>query len=220
MQFQKIKSELIAVCRRLHEKNMLASADGNVSVRLENGEVLITPTGVSKSQLTPEDFARITLDNVILEGNPSGERLMHLEVFKKCPKAKAVVHAHPPTAVAWSVAHPDLKELPSRSLSEVILAVGSIPFVPYARPGTLDMGTLLHPFLPQNRVMILSRHGALSWGESLDEAYNGMERLEHSAWILYLAKSMGGLTELPESEIVELRKLRKELEIKYGGKTL
>ncbi len=206
-----IRREIVRVCKLLHQKNMLASADGNVSYRLSDARILITPTGLHKGFITPSDLAVITLNNEILEGAPSSERLMHLEVYQRCPKAKAVVHAHPPHAIAWSVVAPELSELPSRSLSEVILAVGSIPFVPYARPGTLEMGTHLAPFLPSSRAMILSRHGALAWGESLQEGYNGMERIEHSAQILAIAKQMGAITELSDSEVQKLRALRAEL---------
>ncbi|NUM89126.1 MAG: class II aldolase/adducin family protein, partial [Bdellovibrionales bacterium] len=159
-----MRKEIVEVCRRLHRRNMLAAADGNVSYRLGDGEILFTPTGVNKGFLQEKDLAVVTLDNVVKEGNPSGERLMHLEVYRRCPGARAVVHAHPLTAVAWSVARPDWRELPSECLSEIILAVGRIPFVPYARPGTRGMGDALAPFLPDCRVMVLSRHGALSWG--------------------------------------------------------
>lgn len=199
------------ICRRLHARNLLAAADGNVSVRLDDDTILFTPTGKNKGYLDSADLARVTLDDRVLAGKPSGERRMHLAVYRRCPKARAVVHAHPPTAIAWSVARPELKELPSDCLSEIILAVGSIPFVPYARPGTADMGAVLEPFLPQSRVLILSRHGGLSWGESLDEAYNGMERLEHSAQILKAAVELGGLKPLPAAEVETLRRMRREM---------
>lgn len=208
--------EICEIARRLHARNMLAAGDGNISFRISDQEILITPSGVSKAFIQPEDLAVITLDNQILKGKPSSERLMHLEVYKKCPEATAVVHAHPPTAVAWTVAFPNLKELPANCLSEVILATGSIPFVPYARPGGLEMGTHLLPFLPQHRALILSRHGALTWGESLDEAWMGMERIEHSAQILAEAQKLGGLSELPESEVLALQEMR----LKLGPKLL
>lgn len=212
----KINQEIIDICERLNAKGMLAAADGNVSYRISDQRILITPTGVNKAFIRPSDLAVITLDNQVLEGKPSGERLMHLEVYKRSPKAKCVVHAHPPTAIAWSVARPELRELPAECLSEVILSVGRIPVVPYARPGTQDMGDALRAFLPECRVMILSRHGAISWGEDLAEAYNGMERLEHSAMILRDAHLLGGLTALPESELRAL----KELRAKLGERTL
>lgn len=208
---QKISEQIVEVARRLHLRNMLAAADGNISYRISDEEILITPSGISKAFMNPSEMAIITLDNKILKGKPSSERLMHLEVYKNCPEARAVVHAHPPTAVAWTIARPDLKELPSESLSEVILACGRIPFVPYARPGSLDMGTVLTPYLPQQRAFLLSRHGALTWGEDLDEAWKGMERIEHSAEMLLKAVQLGGLTSLPSEEIAVLREMRTQL---------
>ncbi len=212
----KVAHEILEICQRLHSRNMLAAADGNISYRVSDQQILITPTGLNKAFMKPSDVAVITLDNQILSGKPSSERLMHLEVYRQCPQAKSVVHAHPPAAVAWSVAYPDLKELPSECLSEVILAVGRIPIVQYARPSTQEMGDHLRPFLPDCRVMVLARHGALSWGESLHEAYNGMERLEHSAQILMYACTLGGLTSLPAQELDALRSMRAKL----GAKTL
>lgn len=211
MNQQVIREKIIKICGLLNSKGMLAAADGNVSYKISDTEILITPSGKNKAWIEPNDIAVITLDNQIVSGNPSSERLMHLAVYQKCKAAKAIVHAHPPTAIAWSVAQPKLKELPSKALSEIILAVGSIPFVPYARPGTIDMGNVLAPYLPGHRAMILSRHGALSWGEDLNEAYNGMERIEHSAIILRDAHVLGGVTELPPEEVDVLRDMRKKL---------
>lgn len=211
-----LREHMVEVCRRLHGKNLLASADGNVSVRLADDEILITPTGMNKARMRPEDVATITLENQVLSGKPSSERLMHLEIFRRCPKARAIVHAHPPTAIAWTVARPEMKELPAEALSELILAVGRVPVAPYARPGTLDMGTVLAPFLPDCRVILLARHGAISWGEDLEEAYNGMERLEHVCQILKSAVELGGITSLPPAEVEALRSLRREL----GERTL
>ena len=141
---------------------------------------------------------------------------MHLAVYNKSETAQAVIHAHPPHAIAWSVAYPDMKELPNTCLSEVILAAGSIPVVPYARPGTGHMGVALELFLPHYKMMILSRHGGLSWGEDMLEAFLGMERLEHSAEILYKAATLKELTHLPEDEVVALKEIRKTI----GNRTL
>ncbi len=202
---------IVEICQRLHRRNMLAAADGNISYRVSDDEILITPSGIAKAFMKPEQMAVINLKGEILKGQPSTERLMHLEIFKSCPEAKAIVHAHPPTAIGWSIAKPDLTELPSDCLSEVILATGRIPFVPYARPGTEDMGTVLKPFLPAHRAMILRNHGAIAWGADLEEAYRGMERIEHSAQILASALQLGGLHPLPPEEIAYLHELRKKI---------
>ncbi len=202
---------MIEICKRLHTRNMLSAADGNISYRVSPTEILITPSGIAKAFMKLSDMAVITIDNEILSGMPSTERLMHLEVFRTCEKAKAVVHAHPVTAIAWSIAKPELKKLPSDCLSEVILATGDIPFADYARPGTQAMGDVLKKFLPHHRALILRRHGAITWGESLDEAYRGMERIENSAQILMTAVQLGGLNPLPDEEVQYLYELRKKI---------
>ncbi len=207
--------QIIDVCRRLYNRNMLAAADGNISMRVEEG-VLITPSGKAKAFIEASDICLVTLKNEILYGIPSSERLMHLAVYNSNAAAVAVVHAHPPTAIAWTVAFPESKELPNTCLSEIILAAGKIPIVDYARPGTNDMGEVLKPYLEDHKILILSRHGGLTWGDSLEEATMGMERLEHSAEILYRAIQMADLSHLPEDEVRALYEMRQ----KIGNKTL
>ncbi len=211
MRLETLLDEAIEACRSLHAQGLLAAADGNVSLRLADGRVAITPRGVAKASLRREDFAFLNLDGTVLHGHPSSERLMHLAVYRACPEAKAVVHAHPVTAIAWSLAHPDAAELPSDALPEVILAAGRIPLVPMATPGTEEMGTHLAPFLPAHRLMILARHGGLAWGESVREAAGGIERLEQVAKILLAAEAFGGAKPLSEAEVAELRVLRTKL---------
>ncbi len=194
--------------RRLHVRNLLAAGDGNISVLLEDGRVAITPSGVSKARLGPGDMAYLGLDGRVLSGRPSSERLMHLAIYRACPEARSVVHAHPPTAIAWTLAQPELLELPAEGLPEVILATGRVPVVLYARPGTEALGRALEPFLPRHRLLLLARHGAVSWGEDLEEAYAGMERLEHIAQILKAAVELGGISPLGASELAALRETR------------
>jgi L-fuculose-phosphate aldolase len=210
-EFKDTAEHILEVCQRLHRRNMLAAADGNISVRLSDDLIMITPSGISKAFMKAEDMVLMNLRGDPLQGVPSSEKLMHLTVFLKCPQAKCVIHAHPVTATAWSIAQPHLDKLPSEALSEVILATGGIPFVPYARPGTQDMGDVLKTFLPQHRALILRRHGALAWGESIEEAYRGMERIEHSAQVLMAAHQLGGITSLPDSEIQYLFEMRKKI---------
>lgn len=203
-----ILQSLCEACRRLHDRNLLAAGDGNLSARLPDGRIAMTPTGVAKAWIRPEDFAFLTLDGTILDGKPSSERLMHLAIYAACPEARVVVHAHPPTAIAWTVARPELREIPSEALPEVILGAGAIPVVPYARPGTPDLANGLRAFLPAHRLLVMARHGAVCWGEDADEAAGGIERLEHVAQILKSAVELGGLSPLPQAEVAALRALR------------
>jgi L-fuculose-phosphate aldolase len=202
---------LLEACRRLHAGGLLAASDGNLSVRLPNGLIVMTPSGVPKAKVQLGDLAYLELDGTIVSGRPSSERAMHLAVYRATSEAKAIVHAHPPTAIAWSLARPELKELPSEGLPEVILAAGSIPIVPMTIPGTEAMGANLLPFLPRHRLLILARHGGLCWGEHMDEAAGGMERLEQVAEILWKAETLGGAKPLSAEELTELRALRAKI---------
>jgi len=213
---RRIREEIIKTAAMLHDKNMLAACDGNISYRYDDKTILITPTGKPKFLLVEDDIAVIDIDGNAIKGKPSSEMFMHLEVYKMRADVRAVIHAHPPTAVAYSIAHPAAEEIPGKSFSELILAVGKLPIVPFQMPGSLEMGTALHPFIKHHKVMVLARHGALSFGEDLIEAYNGMERLEHSCEILLKAESFGAVTELDEQTIDELHAMRK----KIGDKTL
>ncbi len=210
MNKREVIEEIITLGKKLYDKNMLAAADGNISVRVDD-LILITPSGVPKGFLETKDIAEVSIDGEIKSGKPSSELMMHLEVFRRCPEAKVVIHAHPPIAVAWTIAEPELNELPNTAMSEMILAMGSLPIIPFALPGSKEMGENLIPYLPKHRAMILSRHGALSWGETYQEALNGMERIEHAATMLYHAKLLGGITSLPEKEIEFLKEKRKQL---------
>ena len=203
--------DLIEACRRLHTGGLLAASDGNVSIRLPDGRIAMTPSGVPKAKVRASDLAYLLPSGSVLSGRPSSERAMHLAIYRAVPQAKAIVHAHPPTAIAWSLARPDLKELPSDGLPEVILAAGRIPIVPMAIPGTEAMGTNLLPFLPEHRLLLLARHGGLCWGEHLDEAVGGLERLEQVAQILWKAEALGGAKPLAESDLADLRALRAKI---------
>jgi L-fuculose-phosphate aldolase len=213
---QDICREIVEIARRLYGRNCLAAADGNISVRVSDDEIWMTPSGVAKAFMKAEEMACLTLQGEVRFGNPSGERQMHLEIYRAAPKAKAIVHAHPPTAIAWTLAKPELRELPSDALPEVLLATGRVPIVAYARPGTAKMGTSLRAFLPEHKALLLSRHGAVCWGDDLQEAWRGIERIEHAAQILLSAELLGGPKPVPLPEMDELRKLRETL----GGRLL
>jgi L-fuculose-phosphate aldolase len=203
--------DLLDACRRLHAGGLLAASDGNLSTRLPDGRIAMTPSGVPKARVQLEDLAYLLPDGTILSGRPSSERAMHLAIYQAVPEAKAIVHAHPPTAIAWSLARPEWKELPADGLPEVILAAGRIPIVPMAVPGTEAMGTNLLPFLPDHRLLVLARHGGLCWGEHMPEAAGGMERLEQVAVILWRAETLGGAKPLSSLEVAELRALRAKI---------
>lgn len=199
------KKKIIAAIKVLWQKGCLAAGDGNFSFKDEDGVIWISPSGRRKCDLSPEDFVKLGHSD-----QASSESLMHSEVYKAAESARVVFHAHPPTAIAYSISNNE-KCLPENVVSELVLSAGTIPIVSYARPGSKDMGDQLKPFLPASRILILKHHGALSWGESVDEALSGMERLEHSCEIFWKAKTMGTIQELPEGELEWLKEKRNSL---------
>lgn len=206
-----VRDEIVEVCHQLYLQGMLAACDGNVSVRLDDSRLLITPSGVHKGHLDSGHFAVVDFHGNTVAGHPSSELAIHLAVYRACPEARAVIHAHPPAAIAWTIAHPDSTELPSGAMSELILAVGQVPIIPYKRPGSTASADALLPYITRSKVCLLSRHGCLCWGTSLSEATWGVERLEHAAKTLSYAQTFGGITSLPQQEIDQLHELRAKL---------
>lgn len=195
---------MIAAIQSLWQKGCLAAGDGNFSFK-KGEEIWITPSGSRKADLKPDDFVLLGSSK-----KASSESLMHKTVFENALKAKFVFHAHPPTATAYSIATNE-SFLPENLISELVLSAGQIPIVPYAKPGTQEMGDNLIPFLPGSRILLLKHHGALTWGETVEEALNGMERLEHSCEVFFKAKVMGNVQTLSEEEMKWLREKRKEI---------
>lgn len=206
-----ITQQIIEISQRFYAKNFLAAADGNFSQRISAEHILISNSGIPKAQLRHEDFAIVTLDGNVLTGSPSSELSMHLAIYNKVKHAKSVIHAHPPIATAWSIAKPNIEFLNIHALSEAILGAGDIPIVPFALPGTPAMAENLSKYLPEYQLCILARHGAIAWGQSLTEAANGIERLEHTAHVLYYAETLGGITTLDEADIVKLKQMRQTI---------
>jgi len=201
-------SQIPFICKKLYAKNLIVGSDGNVSEKLEN-QILITASGGDKSDIKEKDLCVLDKKGQPLKGKPSSEKYMHLAVYQRQKQAQAIIHAHPPSAIALSLARPKWKTLPL-ALPEIVITLGEVPFVPYAPPGTKELGEVLKPFVQKSRALILSQHGALVWGKNLNEACLLMEQLEHACQILCLSESMGKTTLLKKQEIQKLHSLFKK----------
>lgn len=202
-----MKSQIPSLCRRLYDKGLIAGSDGNISEKV-GGQILITAGGGDKSNIEEKDLCVMDLEGRVVKGRPSSEKYMHLAVYRYQNKACAVVHAHPPSAIALSLARPQWLALPP-ALPEIVMGLGEVPFVPYVRPGTKKLAESLKPFVQKSKALILSHHGALVWGKSLEEVRLIMEQLELSCQILCAAEAMGGTALLDDNEVQELLKRNK-----------
>jgi L-fuculose-phosphate aldolase len=204
---QSLADAIVAVCRRLYDRGLIAGQDGNVSVRLRSGHILVTPSGLSKVDVTPEVLVELTPEGSQVTPGPaaSSEVGMHLRIYRERPDVRAIVHAHPPVATAFGVAGRDFMDA---LLPEVIFHLGRVPLVPFALPGTPALGDAMAPYLADHDAFLLASHGATTVGPTLRLAHQRMESLEHAARILHAASQIGPVTPLRAEDIKALRAAR------------
>lgn len=197
------------VCRRLYERGLVAGPDGNVSVRLPDGSIVVTPSGMSKVDVTPDDLVLVDPEGRVLDGkgNPSSELRMHLRIYERRADVSAVVHAHPPTATGFAVAG---ESFMAPVLPEVILQMGEVPIVRYATPGTAELADSFDPYLARHDAFLMANHGATTVGPTLEVAHQRMESLEHAARIILAARMLGRVNELSPADVKALRASREE----------
>lgn len=208
--FQAERQEIIQTGRRLAERQLVAGSDGNISFRAEPDAIIITPSGLSLGSLNPQDLPVLSLNGDLIEGElkPSSEAAMHLAIYRARPEVGAIVHAHPPYATAFATAG---VELPWEAVPELIVFVGPVAACSYATPGTEAVPQSLEPYWADHNAFLLSNHGLLTVGASLEEAERRLEIVEHAAKILHLSHQLGGAEKLPPDELERLTKYRLEL---------
>jgi L-fuculose-phosphate aldolase len=204
---ERIAREIVTVCRRLYDRGLIAGQDGNVSVRLGSGHILVTPSGLSKVDVTEDSLVELTSEGeAVTSGrSASSEVGMHLSIYRARPDVRAVVHAHPPVATAYGVTGRDLMDA---VLPEVIFHLGSVPLVPFALPGTPALSDAMAPYLASHDAFLLASHGATTVGPTLRLAHQRMESLEHAARILQAAEMIGAPARLREEDVTALRRAR------------
>ena len=209
-----LRKQIIEVGKRTYERGYVASNDGNISAKIDDKRVLITPTGVSKGFMKAEDLAVVDMNGKVINGSkkPSSEVFMHLQVYKDRPDVNSVCHAHPPYATGFAVAGLPLDKC---VLPEVIIALGNIPIVEYGTPGTEEFYKPVLKLLPEYDAFLLANHGALTLGNDVLTAYHKMETLEHFAHITFVATQLGHIKTLNEEQVKKLTDLRE----KYGIRT-
>lgn len=201
---RQLRLQIVEIGEYLYNRNYIVATDGNISVRLGN-HVLITPSGVSKGKLNADDMLVTTLEGQIKRGRgvSSSEIKMHLEAYRMRENINAVVHAHPPYATAFAVCGLSLE---TSVLPELILSLNKVPLAAYATPGTAEVGLSISELIKDHDGILLENHGVVTVAEDLHKAFMSMERIEHAAQIVFLAKQIGNPRELTEQQITELRK--------------
>jgi len=206
-----LRGDIIQVCRLMHQNKLVAATDGNVSVRLPDGRLLFTPSGVSKG-IVREDQLSVTdmRGRSIAGGEPSSEIRMHLAVYEERPDVRAVVHAHPPIATAFTVAGVSLAPC---VLPEVVFHLGTIPTSAYATPASEQGPGVVRELIRGCDAILLDRHGTLTVAEDVFKAYFKLEKVENYAQVMLLARQLGRVRLLPRAEVDRLMETRRQLGI-------
>ena len=192
------RMQLTEFCKLLYDRNLTTSAGGNMSVRLNESEVLITPSGKNKGLLSMDDFIVVDMEGKMLsKGKPSIETKMHLALYKNNPETQAIIHCHPLYCIAASMGGKFKADL----TPEGVLLLGDVPIIPYKTPGTEELANSVAEHSKSNAI-ILSRHGAITQGKTLEEAFNRMEELEFQAKLQITTKKAKSLSKQEKESLL------------------
>lgn len=206
-----LRREIVDIGKRAYDKDFVTATDGNISARVMNDRLLITPSGCCLGELKPEQLIYIDFGRNILagKGNPTSEFPMHLAAYQERSDVNAVIHAHPPVTTGFTIAGESLAQC---VIPEVVLIFGTIPTTEYATPTTEEGARVIKKLIKDYDALILDRHGTLTVGKNLLEAYRKLEKVEYCARVTLSARQIGNIKTLSDEEIKKLDVIRK----KYG----
>jgi L-fuculose-phosphate aldolase len=208
MDEQTARREIVRVGKLMYERSYVVSSDGNVSVRLDDGRIVATPTMTCKGRMTEDSCAVTDMDGRPLsDKKASSELAMHLLIYREREEVRAVCHAHPPHGTAFAVAGLAIDQ---PILSEVILTLGCVPLAEYGTPSTAELTEAMRPLVKHHNALLMANHGAVAYGEDLWQAFDRLETLEHTARIAILSRLLGGSKNLPADAIEKLINVREK----------
>jgi len=198
--------------RLLHANGFVAATDGNLSVRLDDDRILVTPTCISKGRMQPSDLVVVDAQGkrVLGKRRVSSELAMHLQIYRLRPEIRGIVHAHPPTATGFAASGLGLS---SPLVCEVVVGLGAIPLASYGTPGTPELTDALNPLIPEHDAILMANHGVVTYGPTLESAFMKMETVEHFAKIALVCHMLGKAQPLGEKEVAKLHEVR----LRYNG---
>jgi L-fuculose-phosphate aldolase len=206
MDEQTARRDIVCIGKLMYERSYVVSTDGNISVRLDDGRVVATPTMTCKGRMPEECLALTDLEGRPLnDARASSELAMHLLIYHERPDVKAICHAHPPHGTAFAVAGLPIDQ---PILSEVILTLGCVPLAEYGTPSTEELTNSMRPLVKHHNALLMANHGAVAYGADLWQAFDRLETLEHTARIAILSRVLGGSRSLPAEAIEKLINVR------------
>jgi L-fuculose-phosphate aldolase len=208
MDEQTARREIVRVGKLLYERGYVVSSDGNVSVRLDDGRIVATPTQTCKGRMGEDSLAVTDIEGKALnDRRASSELAMHLLIYRERADARAVCHAHPPHGSAFAVAGLAIDQ---PILSEVILTLGCVPLAEYGTPSTDELTEAMLPLVKHHNALLMANHGAVAYGADIWQAFDRLETLEHTAKIAILSRALGGPKNLSPDAIEKLINVREK----------
>ncbi len=205
------KAEIVSVGRKLWQRQYVDGNGGNISFRIGENAVICTPTLVSKADLRPEDLCLVDLEGRQLAGTKArtSEILMHLEIYKAVPEAKAVVHCHPPHATAYAITG---RIPPNCVIPEYEVFVGNVALTRYETPGTQEFADAVLPYVRKHNTVLLANHGIVCWADTVTHAEWYAEVVDTYCWTLMLAAQLGApITHIPQEKTADLLAIKKRM---------
>ena len=205
-----VKEKIVAVCKRLYKRNLNGGYGGNVSVK-DKGLIYITPSGMPKDTLEYADIIVMDFKGNILEGKgkPSSEMRFHTLIYKERPDVNAIIHAHPPIATGFAIAR---RAIPIGIHEEATIVLGEVPVLPYAVTSSEELADEVAKAIRKSNAALLSNHGAVTVGASIEQAFRRMEELENLCQMIMVANTVGEVHKIPEDKLQELITLIKNRE--------
>ena len=217
-----LRQQIVRVGRLLYDKGFISASDGNISARMEPGRILITPSGLHKGFLEPDELLLIDEEgnrvgistSTNRKAKPTSELPMHLEAYRLRPDIGAIVHAHPPITIALSIAGIPLADC---ILPEVIVTLGLIPTTEYATPSSEESVRAIREFIQNHDALVLQRHGTVTVGSDPMQGFMRLETVEQNARIAYMLAQLGASNPLPAEEVSKLLAQRAEMGLSRPG---
>ncbi len=205
---RKIKEDIALMGKRLYERRLNGGYGGNISVK-DNDMIYITPSGVPKDILDYSDIIVMDFKGNIIEGQgkPSSEMLFHILIYKVRDDVSTIIHAHPPIATGFAIAHRPILE-PVHEESVVML--GKVPLLPYEVTSSKELAKNVGEAIKEHNALLLANHGAITVGDSLEKAFRRMEELENLCEMLLVAEAAGGAKRIRAEKLKELFSLIKK----------
>ncbi|MDR2385476.1 MAG: class II aldolase/adducin family protein [Tannerella sp.] len=199
--------QLIVVISRIYRSGLTTTSGGNISIKDDNGDIWITPAGVDKGSLTKKDIVCVKTDGTISGiHRPSSEYPFHRAIYEIRPQMTAVIHAHPPALVAFSITH----QIPNTNIIPQAKGIcGTIGFAKYDVPGSKNLGKKIAEEFkkqPDYKAVIMENHGVVLCGEDLKDAYQRFETLEFCARTVINANILGKPNYLTDEQIQQHEK--------------